>query len=126
MTDISFFSFADSIAARIVANVLILSSEVKKNYQKIVIFKKIVIESGYLSVEPSLDLIELDEENIEKKDQIKFLGQLPVFIDNKPLFIDDEMFNNTKLPLKVNITLQELLDSLYSDLIYSLTEGFIE
>ena len=81
-----------------------------RNYVGIKFFKKITIEDGVMHVTPAYDYITASE----GYEEFRFLGQLPVFIDRKAVFIEEipgDFFRNTEL--ECDVTLLDILEYLY-------------
>lgn len=92
-----------------------------KNYIGIKFFKKITIEDDFLYITPAYDYITSNE----GYEEFRFIGQLPVYVEKKAVFIEEvpgSFFRDTKLNCEV--TLLDVLDALFNDLVYDLTEGF--
>lgn len=100
---------------------LIESKDINGRYSKIKIFNKMIIENGYMNLQPSVDFIQS-----EQGEMYRFLGQIPVFISEDVVVIEQEEGMFLKGEIKCQVTLQGLLEAIFEDLTYSLTEGFIE
>ncbi len=101
---------------------IIESNETHQLYSSLKIFKKITIEEGFLYNLPSADFIKRAGSEMSPK----FLGMLPVFIDNNLVIIEEIKGEYIKEGLKIKITLLDLLEALFEDLVMVLTEGKIE
>jgi len=101
---------------------LIEARDMGEKYEKIKIFKKAIVEDGFLHIQPSVDFV-LSSGGGEI---YNFIGQMPVFISNDIVVIEDGEKKIISGNLKSKITLQDLLEAIFEDLIYSITEGFIE
>lgn len=101
---------------------VVFSTRNHKNYVGIKFFKKLIIEEGRLYIQPSYDFIADKNSNVIR---YNYLSQLPVFIDENIVLIEEvkgEFFNNSVL--KNDITLIDVAECLFVDMIYDLTEGY--
>jgi len=101
---------------------LIESKNVDGKYSRLKVFKKIVIEDGFLNIQSSIDFIPSNDQ--DKK--CNFIGELPIFISQEVVVIEDGDSKIIVGTLKSTTTLLDLLEAIFEDLTYSLTEGLID
>lgn len=101
---------------------IIESNKTHQLYSSIKIFKKITIEDGFLYNQPCADFIKREGDHISPM----FLGMLPVHLDNNIAIIEEVQGEYIQGSLKTKITLLDILEALFEDLIMTLTEGKIE
>lgn len=99
---------------------LIEAYDTDGKYVSLTIFKKIVVENGYLFIQPTIDLIKSELKGP------KFLGQLPISLSYDVVVIESGDDKHINGQVKSEITLLEVLEALFEDFTYSLTEGLLE
>jgi hypothetical protein len=98
---------------------LIESRDIDYKYSQLNIVKKLLVENDYVYMQVGIDLK-------EELSTFKFLSEIPVFLNEELSIIQESSKIKTEGILKIKITLQDLLDALFDDLIHMLTDGFIE
>ena len=103
---------------------LITTKSTGRRYKNVRVFKKLVIEDGYMHFIPSLDFIRFTDINDIRCD---FLSEVPVVIGETVPIIEEDVKegDGIKGVYKSNKTLQEIIDAMFDDLIDSLREGLI-
>jgi len=102
---------------------LMVSKENIKHYVGMEIYKKVSVEDGYIHFIPGVRF-KSSGDGFKKK---AFMSMLPVTIDNAVEVIEEvpgEFFATKEL--KCDLTLQDVTEALFEDLVYELTEGAVE
>lgn len=102
---------------------IITSKKNNHHYVGIKFFKKLIVEEGKLYFIPGYDFITAGD----GYNKMPFLAQLPVVVENKVKVVEEipgEYFK--KKEIDCDLTLQDVLEALFTDLVFDLTEGAIE
>lgn len=111
---------------------LITSKHLGGDIQYIKVFPRKSFEENYMFSHTCIDFISSSQQKEDHNDTVNadfyFLSQMPICIDNNVDFlIDEEMKGVIEVngEIKEDITLLQLLESLFDDLVNSLTHEFI-